>query len=750
MLSIEERKQVIDYVTDRLGVKLNPAQRLLVEPIEKPKVCLANPGAGKTTAITLATIFEELLGRIPGSRILPITFTNKAAREFEARHDRYMKNLGLVSNIEVSTIHAMCMRYVEIFHTKLGMMKAELLSDEDARGRLKMIIGIVLGKEENKIQPKLVDDIKNTISFLSNRMIFTKEEAAKTHAFIDLKMDIHKFFSIRELYQTSQRDSGTLDFDEFMLCFYEILRDNENTRREIQNQLDAIIVDEFQDTSRLQYGIIKLLKKEDTRLTVVGDQDQSIYRWRGASDVFQDFFQDYPDCELIKMNINYRCPDHVIKFANTLIRNNTKRVDMESVGTGKKGKIIIEPVSSNEVASKVIANEIIRDYEASGRDNYTLVDRLVLYRNHSQGMFLVYDLASKQVPIVTSGVTLLHNEKMVKDLLDIINFLANPRSSILASNNMFKISTQITKPKDPDKCPFRQSSEKDHFAEIQVNVNNPVKYRRELESLVHISKMIRENKPARDIFTALIPMYMDAYYRLVAQLMNKTDEDINAISSFLTAGIDKTYDVSQFRQMLMMAEQFVNNSKKENNGVRVYSIHTAKGLEAKKVYLLDWNGFQQPNPKVIENLVEAKAFGALEDYINEERSLAYVAITRTEDELFMTYNKDCPSPFNWESGINEGLVVRKNVLSLEKLTGVKPEVPPVVEKKMEIPSPTVESETYTPPVGGSAFSQPFIGVPVLSDKSIIEEINSTFANAFTEDSLRRRDVKVDTTLIDAI
>lgn len=663
----EENLKVFEYIQKVLGITLNEGQRMLALPSDKPKLCSAVPGSGKTTALGIAVTCEELVGGIAGNKMHVMTFTTKATSEFKYRHMTIMNKLGLRSNVHVSTIHSMCKKYVEIFHEKLGMLQVETMPDEESLKLLQKVIATIQDKKEIQVSMSTVQDVQGCIGYLNNKLFFNKEDIVKTYQFLSLKMKYEEFKSIREIYQSSQRRSGKLTFDEWMLCFYELLKNNDEVRDVIQQQLDSLFVDEFQDTTELQFEIIRMMKGEHTNLTAVGDQDQSIYRWRGASNVYPLFIKAFPDYEHVKMSINYRCPDYAIQSANALIRNNTQRLEVKAEGTGKTGKLEIIPTKSNQVASLEIAKMIIKEYEESGRDNNVLIDKLVLYRNHSQGMFLVYELASREIPVNTGGVMLPHRDKIVKDLLDIVYFLDNPRSSSHASKCMHLVSSQLNKPRNRDNCPFYTSGPQEHFAEIPINVRNPELYKQELQRLIDISKMVREKKPARQIFEALLPMYMQNYYLKfnIHTLMGKTDEDVQAIERFLLTGINKEYDVDQFRHTLIKVEQFLNESNKDQVGLKIYSVHGAKGLEAKHVYLLDVNGMIQPNPTVIKTLVEAKAYEAIEDYINEERSLMYVAITRTLENLTITYNKDTPSPFNWESGLNEKLIAKLGILTME-------------------------------------------------------------------------------------
>lgn len=670
-LDMTKSMQVYNHIMKVTGVTLNESQKILALGLEKNQICGAVPGSGKTNALKYRVANEELIHRIPASRIYVMTFTNKATDEFRHRHADLMKRLGLHSRVNISTIHAFCKHFVQLFHTRIGIPSITMMQEKDTKEFLANIVKVVLQLKDDQLQVKRLNDIHSAISFLDNRLYFTEEEVCQTQQFIDLKMEFSKLQMIREIFSDSQRKNGMLGFDEVMLVIYDLLRTNENIRREIQNMISSLFVDEFQDTNALQLEIIKMILTPETRFCCVGDNDQSIFRWRGAVDTFNRIMNHLGNgnYKLVEMDINYRCPDYVITCANALIRNTENRIPIKAVGTGKKGKLTIIGVTSNKQASLEIAKLIIEDYRLHGNDNYRLMQKLVLYRNHSQGMFLVYELAQNKIPVNTAGVLVPHRDAIVKDILAMCSVLQNPRNSEMVSRMMYKFNSFINRPKSLTECPFYTSDEKTHYAQVQTKFSNNKNYLDEINLLQRAEKIIKEGKPVIEAFNVLIPLYMKAYYmkynRHIAQ--GKTEEDVFAIQNFLLTGLDPSYALDQFEYVCRQVDAFINESNKDNVGVKILSIHSAKSLEAKEVYLLDMNGSVQPNMKLIKELQERKAWGALEEHIHEERSLAYVAMTRTTSDLIVTYNINNPSPFNMESGLNVDKRAYVNVLPLSKL-----------------------------------------------------------------------------------
>ncbi|MER2114186.1 MAG: ATP-dependent helicase [Solibacillus isronensis] len=665
-----EQKTLLDYIKQRLKVPFNEGQSKLLIPTAEPLMAFAVPGSGKTNTLVPRVWILELISQIPGEYIWVVTFTKKAAREFSNRHAKFGKMIdpNLESRVKIKTIHAMCHQYVSTFHIEVGLSEFGVMTEQASKERLRDVISSIRKCKPINVPMNEVSNILTVISWLDNRLLFTREEITNTMQFRDLKIKWEEYKMIYDNFKYIMKSTGQLTQDEVMVKYLELLRKNENVLEIVRKGIKYICVDEFQDTTPLQYEIIKMMKAPNTGITVVGDSDQSIYRWRGATNIVFNFMKDFPTHQKVGLDINYRCPEIIIKSANALIRNNNLRVDIAAKGTNKQGDVKIIPCSSNKQASLEIGNRIIKEYLESNRDNHVLMDKLVLYRNHAQAMFLLYMLASNEVPVNVSGASLPHKDKIVRDIHDIIMMLKNPRDSKLAHKCMRLVSSQIKRTKEAD-CPFFNSSETEHFAKVQVKVKDRNLYQSELVELIHISNMITNNESAVAIFKRIVPLYMNNYYMAgrVYDFLGKTKEDTDAVVTFLYTAVPEDYTYSQFNFMMGQCEQFLNEQKKTFVGINVLSMHGAKGLEAETVYILDSNGKTSPSDTKITTLLEGRNYAELEDYINEERSLFYVAITRTTKNLIMTYNEHNPSPFNLESGLNKDGKVHSTKLSLKTL-----------------------------------------------------------------------------------
>lgn len=684
----EQDMQVIEYIKQRLAINFNEGQTKLLIPTAKPLLSFAVPGSGKTNTMTGLVALLELVSQIAGSRIWVVTFTRKSTSEFKKRHEKFMKKIDptLKSMVNIKTIHAACNHYVAALQHSMGLEDYTIMSESETENLLKEVVNSIRKGSSN--QSVDTRTLLGTIGWLDNRLFFDRHQVVSTSQFRSLKMKYEEYKLIYDNYKYLMKSLKKLSQDEVMLQFYNYLKSNEVVRQQIQKEIEYICVDEFQDTTPLQYEIIKSLKSEKCGMAVVGDGDQSIYKWRGATNIIFNFMSDFPDHEKAKMNVNYRCPDIVIQCSNALIRNNVLREEIEAVGTGKQGDIEIIPCTGNHQATLEIGSRIIKQYLDSNRDNNVLSDKLILYRNHAQVMMLIYLLATNEVPVNTSGAMLPHKDKIVKDVLGIIEMLKNPRDSQLAHEYMRLVTSQITK-KQKQSCPFFNSDASTHFAKVPVQVKDMKVYTHELQKLLQISQMVQQDRPAVEIFKEIVPIYLNNYYMKyrIYEFMNKTVDDVDAIIDFLYTALDPNYTVGQFKLVMNKCERFLKDQKESFIGLDVYSMHGAKGLEAEEVYLLDINGKSSPNQTVVSSLMESRSYAELEDYISEERSLFYVAITRAKKKLVVTYNKNNPSPFNLESGLNADMKVYESVISLEKL-GVSPfQIKEARDKLMGIRTP---------------------------------------------------------------
>ena len=383
---------------------LNPQQREAVLTTEGPLLVLAGAGSGKTRVLTyrVAHLIEK---GVPAWKILAITFTNKAAREMSERIEALSGEDG--SEVWVSTFHACCARILRRDIEKLGYKRQFAIYDEDDRMQVVKSALKELNLNDKDFPPKL---IKAAISDAKNRML-SPEEWLKDAGGDYRNQQIAKAYA---LYEKALKSNHALDFDDLLLKTLELLVQVEPVREYYQRRFDYILVDEYQDTNAAQYELIRVLTGEKRNLCVVGDDDQSIYGWRGA-DVrnILDFEKDFPDAKVIKLEQNYRSTGNILDAANQVIAHNLDRKDKALwTDSGEGDKIgLYHALDEREEAAFVArkANDLIKRGAKPS-------DIAVLYRTNAQSRVLEEAFVRAGIPYSVYGGQKFYERKEVKDL----------------------------------------------------------------------------------------------------------------------------------------------------------------------------------------------------------------------------------------------------------------------------------------------------------------------------------------------
>lgn len=600
--------------------KFNDRQREAVCSDEKKLLILAGAGSGKTRVLTgrIAYLIKEK--NIAPWQILAFTFTNKAAGEMK---ERVAKDLGRdVDSLWIGTFHSLCARLLRREIGILGYNRDFSIYDSgDQQTLAKQII------RDMRLDDKLrAREILNLISEYKNKG-FSYEEYKK---FGPNGQD-PTFSRAFEIYEKRKKDNNALDFDDLILKAIEVLKDPQ-IKEKYQDQFSYIFVDEYQDTNRPQYELIKLLTKEDTGLFVVGDADQSIYGWRGADiNNILDFQRDYPGAKSILLEQNYRSHQNILKAANKIIANNSNRPDKKLWSAGPEGEeIICKSLQSGEEEALWLADQV-RELRETGL-NYT--DIAVLYRTNAQSRPFEDVFLKERIPYKLIGGLRFYDRAEVKDLIAYMSLSVNPL----------------------DDLAFRRI------------VNTP---RRGIgdKSLEDLSRLAEEAGMSLyqalsdpDVFGDLSPVQKDRFglFRdLMFQIEEKTEGSIKDLINFI-------YDKSGYRMMLDRSDKIEDQSRKENigafidaaaqyeeeeeeaslrdylqnlallsdldkssdkdEGVKLLTMHSAKGLEFPVVFIVGLEEGLFPSSRSLE-----------EGELEEERRLMYVAMTRAERRLFLSY-----------------------------------------------------------------------------------------------------------------
>ncbi|MGM3173469.1 DNA helicase Rep [Dickeya lacustris] len=610
-------------------MRMNPSQQHAVEFVTGPCLVLAGAGSGKTRVITQKIAHLIRACGYQARHIAAVTFTNKAAREMK---ERVAQTLGRqeTRGLLIATFHTLGLEIIKREYAALGMKSNfSLFDDQDQLALLKELTEPWLQQDKDQLQQLI-----STLSNWKNDLIDPVQAAAGARSERD-----RLFAHCYRLYNEHLRACNVLDFDDLILLPTLLLKRNEEVRERWQNRLRYLLVDEYQDTNTSQYELVKLLVGSRARFTVVGDDDQSIYSWRGARPQNLSLLQqDFPQLQVVKLEQNYRSSGRILKAANILIANNPhvfeKRLYSE-LGYGEVLKIITannEDHEAERVVGELIAHHFIQKTQYG--------DYAILYRGNHQSRLFEKVLMQNRIPYRISGGTSFFSRPEIKDLLAYLRVLTNPDddSAFLRIVNTPK---REIGPATLQKLGEWASQRNRSLFSASFDVGLAQRLSgRGLESLQRFTgwmadiARLSEREPVnavRDLIRGLDYeswLYETSPSPKAAEMRMK---NVNLLFTWMTemlAGSDLdepmtlTQVVTRFTLRDMMDR---NEAQEERDQVQLMTLHASKGLEFPYVYLVGMEEGLLPHQTSID-----------EDNVDEERRLAYVGITRAQKELTFT------------------------------------------------------------------------------------------------------------------
>ena len=597
--------------------ELNPYQREAAEHIDGPLLILAGAGSGKTKTLTsrLAYLIGEV-GIDPGNT-LTLTFTNKAASEMRERA------LGMINNQTsypplLCTFHKFGLLFLKFHIEKLGRKNNFVIIDSDDKKRL--LRSIV---KELKINLN-ISFLAGEISKYKNSLL--TPEVAREKAELQ---DYQKAAKVYEAYQENILENNLVDFDDLLMLTYRILDENPELRRETSNRYRYIMVDEYQDTNELQLKLLEHLVSEHQNLCVVGDDDQSIYGWRGANiRNILEFAENFKGARTIKLETNYRSTNPILKAANTLIEHNSNRLGKNLVSHKGDGPEIKLQHSLDEVhESKSIAKEIKELLSQGVHPD----DIAVLYRINALSRSLEEGFTKEGLGFKLIGGMRFYERAEIKDIISYFRVLSNP-------NDDFSFLRIINKPKRGiGKASIGKLQKVAYEKQISFHASLKKSTQKELEALVgrKVAKALKKLLKEIKMLQAEIKDSLYSFVTLFEEVIKLKEYYGNLVDGFdRVLNIDEFY--GYFRDAIiknpeLTLDEFLNDitlqseqDQVEGEIITIMSIHAAKGLEFEHLFVIG---------------MEEEFFPLLGDGCNmeEERRLGYVAITRAKSDLTLCY-----------------------------------------------------------------------------------------------------------------
>ena len=623
---------------------LNRAQRTAVTTLSGPLLVLAGAGTGKTRVITFR-IAELIRSGITPSRILAVTFTNKAAKEMRHRAQVLLgkKKKRKQKGPEISTFHSLCVRILRRNAKLLGYPENFTIYD---RGDQESVARAALRDIRVGSQKLRPGDLISMISAWKGQTL--SPQAAQDQAQNDVEVLAAQAY---EKYQASLRASGAMDFDDLLSCTEKLLLEHPEARFAEASRFDHLLIDEYQDTSGLQYRIVKSLAERHRNICVVGDDDQSIYGWRGAEvEHILGFKNQWPDAKVVRLEDNYRSTGWVIHLANTLIAHNTVRHDKvlkpaRSNGTPPR----FAPYEDENHEAESVIGEIFRKINREDEERVPASNIAILFRTNEQPRAFEQEMRRAGVPYRLVGGQSFYDRKEIKDLLSYLRVLANPNDevsllriintpprgigpssvqtlldeAVAAGKPLWELLPAATVHPDVPHAAslsidkfrrtmddFRSRMGEERLADLVIDMIDQVDYKAELQ---------RQYKD---------PSEQETRWNAVQEL-------VNAVATYEEREEEPSLIGFLEESTLSDRDDDKDDDNRQEHAVTLMTLHSAKGLEFPEVYLVGMEEGLLPHKR---SLMEDA------NTIPEERRLAYVGVTRARDQLTLTF---CKGRMKW-------------------------------------------------------------------------------------------------------
>ncbi len=606
--------------------KLNPNQLKAVKQTEGPVLVLAGAGSGKTTVLASRVAYIMQSTYTNPWQILAITFTNKAANEMRERIEKYVGED--VRDMWIGTFHSICVRILRTSIDRLGYTREFVIYDvSDTRTLIKECIK-ELGLDDKEYPPR---SVQNIISHAKNDMMPPDEFMSEYGSNPRMK----RVAQIFKKYEEKLKNNNALDFDDIIMHTVSILKSEDDIRRKYVDKFKYILVDEYQDTNNTQYELISLLVNSDANVCVVGDDDQSIYKFRGANiNNILDFQKDYNGAVKITLDENYRSTSTILDAANAVISNNTKRMGKNLWTSKDEGeKITVFTGFSEKEEAGFIAREMRRQYKERKRFG----DCAVLYRTNAQSRALEEALMYEAVPYKVLAGQRFYDRKEIKDVIAYLKVIYNPSDSV-------SLTRIINEPKRKigaatiDKIMAHATNEHTTAYEVLRSVNAYSDLKSAATRLKQFFNLIEgfrakaynNEMPVGELVKFVIEEsgYMDM---LRNEETTESKTRVENIEEFVNVAYEfqnnAEYEgkLDEFLEKVMLVSDIDAYDENEDSVV-LMTVHSAKGLEFPVVFI---SGMEE------ELFPGLKSFDE-EEELEEERRLCYVAITRAKEKLYMT------------------------------------------------------------------------------------------------------------------
>ncbi len=630
----------IDYAAE-----LNEQQLAAVTAPPGPLLVIAGAGSGKTRTLTYRVAYL-LENGIDPRNVLLLTFTNKAAREMLNR----VANLLPVdaSGLWGGTFHSVGNRILRRHGSALGYSSGFTIMDREDQKDLINTVVAGAGIDPKEIRFPKGDVLAEIFSFVVNTEKPLEELLAEKFPYFLPLLD--KIRDVHERYEKKKKATNSMDFDDLLQKTLSMFQQHERIAEVYRRQFQFVLVDEYQDTNKIQADIVDLLARDHHNVMVVGDDAQSIYSWRGAN--FQnilEFPKRYPDAQVFKIEMNYRSVPEILQVANAAIAANVRqfRKHLSAIRESKALKPALVALNDGAEQAQFVAQRILELRD----ENVDLNDIAVLYRAHYHALELQLELSRRGIPYqITSGIRFFE-QAHIKDVTSFVRFIANPRDEV-AFNRMVKLLPGIGNRTaenlwrdwetgravagigDPGReetsAPAGVTAPGYSFGKLLQAMSVPAKSKKLWTQLAHTLDEIApggQPNPPSEMITSIVEAIYDDYAKVNFTNYELRREDLDQLAIFARQFKDVHEFLSQLALISNVDAEAVPGQTSDKEAVNLSTVHQAKGLEFHTVFVIWLTDGMFPSSRSLDT----------RDALEEERRLFYVAVTRARDELYLTY-----------------------------------------------------------------------------------------------------------------
>lgn len=602
-----------------LNQELNQNQKEAVLQSSGPMLVIAGAGSGKTRVITSRITNLILNNNVNPSSIVALTFTNKAAKEMKERVQKFIPDLKILPYI--GTFHSFCLQLLKKYQSFLKIENFSILDDDDQLKIIKLIINkFALNKQVNA--NSILYQISN---FKNNQVVDSANILFEDRLFEQIYLE----------YEKEKRNSRCFDFDDLLIEILKLLKTNKEFKNILQNTIKHVLVDEYQDTNLVQHELLKELCKKENEIVVssvcaVGDEDQSIYSWRGATvENILKYQKDFPNTKLIKIEQNYRSVNQILEVANEVIKNNENRNPKKLWSDKKASNRILKLTSlTNYKESDNIANYVKLVKLNNPKDSIA-----VLYRTHFQSRTIEEALLKNSITYKIIGGIQFYDRKEIKDLIAYLKMIVNPFDKIsmlrilnVPGRNLGAKSEEIIINE------WNTNPLLDIFGITELVIKEQLFTGKKAESLISFVKILTKAHDKKSISKTIKNIVEETdYITYLKSEFEKTEsaQKIDNVNEFIRSAEhfeeNDSDQISDFLEKIALLQEKMNEQDTTDTHVQLMSLHAAKGLEFEHVII---SGIEEGLLPSSRSLNDA-------NQIEEERRLFYVGITRARERLLL-------------------------------------------------------------------------------------------------------------------